>query len=282
MKHFFKTMGFKILAGIALLLVGVMIYAASTGGVATFFASAAGTIVTPLQTAVTAISDGVSGFFSNLFSGDRQAEIDALTAENRELREKVAEYDEMKLENEWYSQILSLHEENPDYTFADGKVISMDPSDPFCSFSVNAGSAAGVSVGDPVVTADGLVGIVEEVGLTYSKVCTVLHPELKAGASISRTDESGYTGGSLSLAKEGVLRINYLERSSSVVSGDFVVTSGLGGVFPSGLLIGRVTSVAPDSDGMTLYGVVEPFVDIQNLKRVMIITSFDGQNSAQQ
>ncbi len=275
MKHFFKTVGFKILGGIALLLVGVMIYAASTVGISTFIASAAGVLVTPLQTAVTATSD----FFSGLFTGtkDLQAQVDALTEENRELRERVADYDEIKIQNDWYSQILSLHEENPDYTFADGKVITMDPSDPFCSFSINAGSAVGVSAGDPVVTADGLVGIVEEVGLTYSKVRTVLHPNLKASASISRTDESGYTGGSLSLAEEGVLRINYLERSSSVVSGDFVVTSGLGGVFPSGLLIGRVTAVSPDSDGMTLYGLVEPFVDIKNLKRVMVITSFDGQ-----
>lgn len=275
MKHFFKTLGFKILAGVALLLVGVMIYAASTGGVSTFIASAAGVLVTPLQTAVSATAD----FFAGLFTGtkDLQAQVDALTAENRELREQVADYDEMKLQNDWYSQILSLHEDNPDYTFADGKVITMDPSDPFCSFSINAGSAVGVSAGDPVVTADGLVGIVEEVGLTFSKVRTVLHPNLKASASISRTDESGYTGGSLTLAEEGLLRINYLERSSSVVSGDFVVTSGLGGVFPSGLLIGRVTSVSADSDGMTLYGYVEPFVDIRNLKRVMVITSFEGQ-----
>lgn len=275
MKHFFKTVGFKILGGIALALVGVMIYAATTGGISTFIASAAGVLVTPLQTAITAASDAVTDFFTG--DGDLQAQIDALTEENRELRQKVADYDEMKLQNDWYSQILSLHEDHPDYTFADGKVISMDPSDPFCSFSINAGSAVGVSAGDPVVTADGLVGIVEEVGLTYSKVRTVLHPDLKASASISRTDESGYTGGSLTLAEEGLLRINYLERSSSVVSGDFVVTSGLGGVFPSGLLIGRVTAVSPDSDGMTLYGLVQPFVDIPNLKRVMVITSFDGQ-----
>ncbi len=278
MKHFFKTIGFKILGGVALVLIGVMIYAASTGGISTFFASAAGVVVTPLQTAVTAVSDAVSDFFGGIGKGGAlRQQITALEEENRNLREQIVDYDEMKMENEWYSQILSLHEDHPDYTFADGKVITMDPSDPFCNFSINAGSAVGVAVGDPVVTADGLVGIVQEVGLTFSKVRTVLDPVLKASASISRTDESGYTGGSLSLASDGLLRINYLERTSSVVSGDFVVTSGLGGVFPSGLLIGRVTAVAPDTDGMTLYGLVEPFVDIPNLKRVMVITSFDGQ-----
>jgi len=277
-KHFFKTIGFKILGGIALVLIGVMIYAASTGGISTFFASATGVVVTPLQTAVTAVSDAVSDFFGGIGKGGvLRQQIAALEEENRKLREQIVDYDEMKIENEWYSQILSLHEDHPDYTFADGKVITMDPSDPFCNFSINAGTAVGVAVGDPVVTADGLVGIVQEVGLTYSKVRTVLDPGLKASASISRTDESGYTGGSLTLAEEGLLRINYLERTSSVVSGDFVVTSGLGGVFPSGLLIGRVTAVAPDTDGMTLYGLVEPFVDIPNLKRVMVITSFDGQ-----
>lgn len=278
MKHFFKTIGFKILGGIALVLIGVMIYAASTGGISTFFASAAGVVVTPLQTAVTSVSNAVSDFFGGIGKGGAlRQQITQLEEENRHLREQIVDYDEMKIENEWYSQILSLHEDHPDYTFADGKVITMDPSDPFCNFSINAGSVVGVSVGDPVVTADGLVGIVQEVGLTYSKVRTVLDPALKAGASISRTDESGYTGGSLTLASDGLLRINYLERTSSVVSGDFVVTSGLGGVFPSGLLIGRVTTVAPDTDGMTLYGLVEPFVDIPNLKRVMVITSFDGQ-----
>ncbi len=278
MKHFFKTVGFKILGAVALVLVGVMIYAASTVGISTFFASAAGVIVTPLQSAVTAVSDAVSGLFGGIGNANTlQAQLDALQKENRELREQLVDYDEMKLQNEWYNQILSLHENNPTYTFADGKVITMDPSDPFCNFSTNAGSAVGVSVGDPVVTADGLVGIVHEVGLTYSKVRTILDPALKASASISRTDESGYTGGSLHLAEEGLLRINYLERSSSVVSGDFVITSGLGGVFPSGLLIGRVKSVSADTDGMTLYGLVEPFVDLRNTKRVMVITSFQGQ-----
>ena len=277
MKHFFKSVGFKMLGGVALVLVGLMIYAASTGGISTFVASAAGVIVTPLQSAVTWVSDAVSDLFGGAGSNELQKQVEALQNENRELRQRVADYDEIKLQNDWYTQILSLHEEHPDYTFADGKVITMDPSDPFCSFSINAGSVAGVSVDDPVVTADGLVGVVSEVGLTYSKVRTVLDPALKASASVSRTDESGYTGGSLRLAEEGLLRLNSIERTSSVVSGDFVVTSGLGGVFPSGLLIGRVAAVSADTDGMTLYATVEPFVDIPNLKRVMVITSFAGQ-----
>lgn len=276
MKHFFKSVGFKILGVVALILVGLMIYAATSGGLSTFVASGAGVIVTPLQSAVTSVSDAVGGFFGG-FGNARALErqVAELQAENRALREKLVDYDEIKLQNDWYSQILSLHEEHPDYTFADGKVISMDASDPFCNFSINVGTVSGVKAGDPVVTADGLVGIIEETGLTYSKVRTILDPALKASVSVSRTDESGYTGGSLTLAEQGLLRLNSLERTSSAVSGDFVITSGLGGVFPSGLLVGRITEVSADSDGMTLYGLVEPFVDVSSLKRVMVITSFD-------
>ncbi len=276
MKHFFKSIGFKILGGVALVLVGLMIYAATTGGVATFVESAAGVIVTPLQSAVTTVSNAIGDFFGGFGNGralnDR---VEELEAENRALREKMVDYDEIKLQNDWYNQILSLHEEHPDYTFANGKVIAQDASDPFCNFSINVGTVAGVEAGDPVVTADGLVGVVEEVGLTHSKVRTILDPALKASVSVSRTDESGYTGGSLTLAEQGLLRLNSLERTSSAVSGDFVITSGLGGVFPSGLLVGRITEVSPDTDGMTLYGLVEPFVDVSELKRVMVITSFD-------
>ena len=278
MKHFLKSVGFKVLGGVALILIGLMIYAASSGGVATFVQSAAGVVVTPLQSAVSSVSDAVSGFFGGFGNAsDLKQQVADLEAEVRALREKMVDYDEIKLQNEWYNQILSLHEENPDYTFVSGKVIAQDASDPFCNFSINVGTVAGVKAGDPVVTADGLVGVIEEAGLTYSKVRTVLDPALKASVSVSRTDESGYTGGSLTLAEQGLLRLNSLERTSSAVSGDFVITSGLGGVFPSGLLVGRITEVSPDTDGMTLYGLVEPFVDVSELKRVMVITSFNKE-----
>lgn len=281
MKEFFKSVGFRILAGIALLLVGVMIYAASTNGLATLPATLSGVILTPIQSAFTWVSDGIGGFFGGvgdlIGTSEKDKEIAALQEEINELREKLVDYETAVAENEWYAQILGLHEQHTDYTFASGKVIAADPSDVYGNFTIDAGSASGVKVDDAVITAEGLVGVVSEVGLTYSKVRTILDPETKVSVLLSRSDETAYTGGSASLAQEGLLKLFYLERDSGAANGDYVVTSGIGGVFPEGLLVGSLTDVRAESDGMTLTANVRPFATIGSLKYVMVITSFDGQ-----
>ncbi len=283
MRDFLKSFFVRVLAVVALVLVGIMIYSASTGGLATLPQTIAGAVVTPFQSLVTGISNGVSGFFGSLVGGgDLQEQVDALLKENAELRQQIVDYDELKQQNDWYTEILGLHEEHSDYTFASGRVIGRDPSDAYGNFTISAGKNADVSVNDPVVTTNGdLVGVVYEVGLTYSKVRTVLDPATKVSAQISRTADTGYTvGGTVGMARERQLRLTTLERSSGVAIGDYVVTSGIGGIYPGGLLIGSVREINSASDGMTLDANVELFADIYNLKQVMVITSFDGQSSS--
>lgn len=202
-----------------------------------------------------------------------------LKEENAELRQQLVDYDEIKQTNEWYSEILGLHEENPEYTFASGRVIGRDPADYYGNFTIAAGQNAGVSVNDPVVATDGsLVGVIEEVGLTYAKVRTILDPSVNVASQVSRTGDTAYTAGStVELARRNELKMTTLERTSSAALGDYVVTSGIGGVYPGGLLIGSVTRIQSATDGMTLNAEVELFADIYNLKQVMVITSFVGQ-----
>lgn len=282
MKKFFNSVLAKLLGALVLVLIGVMIYSATTGGFATLPETLTGVFVTPLQSLATTVSNGISDFFDQLTgSGDLQMRVEQLEKENAELRKQMVEYDELKQTNDWYSEILGLHEENPEYTFASGRVIGRDPSDPYGNFTISAGQNADISVNDPVVSTDGsLVGVVEEVGLTYAKVRTLLDPSTKAAAQISRTGDTAYTAGStVVLARQNALRLTTLERSSGAAIGDYVVTSGIGGVYPSGLLVGTVKQISSATDGMTLTAEVELFADIYDLKQVMVITSFDGQGS---
>lgn len=282
MKKFFNSVLAKLLGALVLVLIGVMIYSATTGGFATLPETLTGVFVTPLQSLATTVSNGISDFFDQLTgSGDLQTRVEQLEKENAELRKQMVEYDELKQTNDWYSEILGLHEENPEYTFASGRVIGRDPSDPYGNFTISAGQNADISVNDPVVSTDGsLVGVVEEVGLTYAKVRTLLDPSTKAAAQISRTGDTAYTAGStVVLARQNALRLTTLERSSGAAIGDYVVTSGIGGVYPSGLLVGTVKQISSATDGMTLTAEVELFADIYDLKQVMVITSFDGQGS---
>lgn len=280
MKAFLKSALAKALGVLALVLVGVMIYSATTGGFATIPETLAGIFVTPLQSATTGVSNGFSDFFGWLTGGeDVRQQLEDLKQENAELRQQMVDYDELKQTNEWYSEILGLHEENPEYTFASGRVIGRDPADYYGNFTIAAGQNAGVSVNDPVVATDGsLVGVVEEVGLTYAKVRTILDPAVKVACQVSRTGDTAYTAGSsVELARQNMVRMTALERTSSVAVGDYVITSGIGGVYPGGLLIGSVTRIQSATDGMTLNGEVDLFADIYNLKQVMVITSFTGQ-----
>ncbi len=283
MKMFWKSFAARAAGVLALILVGVMIYSATNGGIATIPETITGTIVTPFQTFVSGISDGISDFFGQFTGGgDLREKVEALEKENAELRQKLTDYDQIKQENDWYSEILGLHEQNADYTFASGRVIGRDPSDVYGNFTIAAGTNAGIAVNDPVIATDGsLVGVIDEVGLTYAKVRTILDSTSKVSAQISRTGDTGYTaGGTLGQVRQHTIRLTTLERSSGAAIGDYIVTSGIGGVYPGGLLIGTVKTVSPASDGMTLDAEVELFTDIFNLKQVMVITSFDGQGAS--
>ena len=275
MKEFFKSWAFKALAVIAALLVGVMIYSATTGGFSTIPETVTGVIITPIQSFFTGIGNAVGDFFGGL--GSDRDELDKLKAENEQLRQQLIDYYELKQQNEWYAKMFGIYEEHNDYTFAHGKVVARDPSEYYGEFTIDVGTSGGVTVGDPVITSAGLVGVVKEVGLTYSRVRTVLDPDTRAAASIARTGDTGYTSGDALLAVDGKMRLNYLERTSGVIMDDYVVTSGLGGVFPKGLPIGKVLSIYMATDGTTMYAEVQPFVDISSVTEVMVITSFDGQ-----
>ncbi|MBQ1950256.1 MAG: rod shape-determining protein MreC [Clostridia bacterium] len=280
MKKFFKSFLAKAAGVAALVLLGVMLYSATTGGLATLPATLAGVFITPLQSVTTRISTGVSDFFG-LFTdaGDLRERILELEKENATLRKQVVELDEYRQQNNWYSEILGLHEEHSDYTFASGRVIGREPSDVYGNFTISAGTNADIAVNDPVITTDGsLIGVVQEVGLTYAKVRTVSDPSTKVASQISRTGDTAYTAGStVEQARGGIVRMTTLERSSGAAVGDYVVTSGIGGIYPGGLLIGTVETLSNASDGMTLNADVSLLADIYNLKQVMVITSFDGQ-----
>ncbi len=282
MKEFFKSFFVRVVAIVALVLIGIMLYATSTGGIATLPQTIVGAIVTPIQSIATSISDGISGFFSGIFNGGTlQQQIDELKKENAELRNQIVDYNELKQQNDWYTEILGLYEQHTDYTFASGRVIGRNPADPYGNFTISAGENAGVSVNDPVLTTNGdLVGVVYEVGLTYSKVRTILDPLTKVSAQVSRTGDTGYTTGStVDMARQHSIQLSTLERSSGVAIGDPIITSGIGGIYPNGLLIGTVRDITSASDGMTLDATVELFADVSTLKQVMVICSFDGQGA---
>ena len=120
-----------------------------------------------------------------------------------------------------------------------------------------------------------LVGVVTEVGLNWCRLTTILDTGSQLGAMVFRTEETAIAAGDLSLMTEGKLKLSYLPDSSTLIKGDLVVTSGLGGYYPSGLPIGSVEEVRTDDGGLARYAVLTPRCDPDALTDLYIITDFD-------
>ena len=280
MRNILKSKSFKMLLAAVLVLIGIMMYSASLSGKQNALTAATSFITTPIQKLSALISGGIGSIGSDM------TDIDSVKAENsfllgkvRELTAQLVDYEEIRQENERLRGILELKEENPSYKFAQATVISRDAADTYGTFIIDRGSMHDVSYLDPVITADGLVGYISEVGPVSSKVTTILSPATDIGAIDRRTLDGGVLGGDLELAKNGMCKLSYLARDCDVASGDIIVTSGLGCIYPKNLVIGTVSGIEAESQDISLYATIRPTADIAGCIDVFVITEFEGQGS---
>ncbi len=275
MKKFFNKTGIWILAAAVVIMIGLSILSAVGSG-SGFLQNAAGVITSPFRTAGAAISQWFGGI------GDRFQSVDDLQAENAELRRRVAELEEENRqaqtdseENARLRNLLNLRQQRRDFTFESAKVTQYENSNWASTLTLNRGSSSGVAVNNCVVNDEGfLVGVVTEVGLNWCTVSTVLDTQAQFGATVFRTGEAAVAMGDLSLMGQGLLKLSYLTGDNTLVGGDLIQTSGLGGYYPSGLVIGTVEEVRTDDSGLTQYAVVKPKVQPRDLVEVFIITEF--------
>ena len=277
MQEFFKGWRFKVLLALLVFILAIMLRAAASGGFGEILEQGVGFVTTPIMKISTAISDGATGFFQRIVNVNKvYEENEEYRKQINELNKQLIDYETVKKENEQFREYLDLKKENTDYTFEAAKVIGRDPNDRYYSFVIDTGSRNGIETGDPVITADGLIGVIYETGANYSKVMTILNPSLNVGCYDIRTGDSGILVGDLELLEEGCCKFQYIPRDSGAANGDLAVTSG-GGIFPRNLVIGTILSINAEKDGVSLYAKVKPSANITNVKNVFVITSFDGQ-----
>lgn len=277
MRFFLRSRQFKIIVAIFCAVLVATLSFVIIGNHMSPQTNIAGTIATPFKNFFAGISSTVEDFIASFNSGNElNLENAELKSEIDSLRQQIADYEEAIEQNEFYKDFLDIKETNPDFSFADATLIARDSDDPYGGFTINKGSTSNISKYDPVITSSGIVGYVTDVGLTSSKVTTILSPDITLGALDNRTNDSGIVTGSLSFAKNGYCRFANLSRSCSVAVGDYVVTSGEG-IFPEGLLIGSVENIGIDDSNNSIYAEIKPFAQIDELRSVMVITSFEGQ-----
>lgn len=263
---------------IIVVLVILMMITASSSGKQNVFSSIFSLVATPVQN----LSASVTGSVNDAGEGAKTP--DELKAENEALKEKVREltsslvdYEQTMRDNQNYRDMLSIKEQNKDFEFEVASVVGRDSSDIFESFTIDIGTNKSIQRFDPVMTVDGLVGYISEVGPFSAKVITILNPNIDVSAFDRRTDDAGIVSGDATLTKLGMTKINQLSRDCAVTEGDIIVTAGIGGIFPKNLVIGEVIEVKPENQDVLLYATIKPAADIKNCQEVIVLTSFEGK-----
>lgn len=276
LKDFFETWKFKILIIVAAFLVGIMAYAGANGRLTAAPQEILSVILTPIQQVTASISGGVASVWEKYTNIDAViAENEQLEAENAELRQQMVEYDRLKAENEAYKALARIQDKNSETSYVSGFVIGRDPLDEFGGFTLDKGTSDGVAVNDAVISDKGyLVGVVREADATSCKVMTVLHPSFNAAGVISRTRENGIITGSSEYAVDGLCTLTNLDRGTEAKVGDQVITTGLGGVFPPDVLVGKVQRLEPEISGKSTIAVIKPGEDPRTVKHVFVITDY--------
>ncbi len=277
MKKFFRQNGILLLVIALLLSILIGLTSALMGGNADPLSNVVNTVTAPVRGGIAAVLDWAEGVYTYVFRyGEIQDELDSLRAQVAELEEQVREGQEASRENEQLRELLNLQQRRQDFEFEAARVTGRSTDNWESTLTLSKGSSDGVQAGNCVITETGvLVGVVSKVGLNWSTVSTVISTDTEMGGIVSRTYSAGVLEGDFSLMQEGKLKLNYLPDSAQLVSGDEVLTSGRGEVYPAGLVVGQVEGVFTDPSGMTRYAVVVPDVDLEQLVEVFVIKSFD-------
>ena len=275
MKGFFTNTRFKIvLSVVALLLVGALIAGAAGHG-ETAQSAVVGTVFAPFHYVAKKISNGVNGVFGSL-KGDAayEKEIRSLKDQLSDYKSKLADYENIKKQNELYKEFLGLKEENPDFEFEEVSVVARDSADVFKSFTISKGSLSGIEAGDAVLYGRALIGVVEKVYPDYSVVKTVLDSGFNVSAYEMISGEVSYVTGNGALATDGKCKMANLSSSTNVAYGSIICTAGIGGTVPKGLVIGTVTSVEEEATDISSYAISAPEADLDEITDCFVLKDF--------
>ena len=277
MKEYLRKNGIKVAIIVVAVVLLIGIAAAARGGKISAVQNVTGILEAPLKRVLSSAVNWVDGIYGYIF------EYDSLRAENESLRAQLAEAQESARdgieaseENTRLRRLLELREQHTDYVLESSKVVLWSSSNWSSTFTISKGSNSGIELGAPVITEYGaVVGQITELGDTWATVSTIIDVDMSLGAFVGVSGNSGMVVGEFGLMRDKQAKLTFLADGAQIFVGDDVLTSGSGGAFPAGLVIGTLTAVQTEAGGQIEYGIVEPQCDLDSLVQVFIIKDFE-------
>ena len=250
----------------------IVFFAARGRFVTPFSSPAVITLLAPFQRAAAWAGAQVQGVVANvqdMLTVHQQNQL--LRSEVEQLRVQNVQANEYAAENIRLRELLGYTQSARQFDLVMARVIGREPTTWTRMIVIDRGTQHGVQKNMAVITARGLVGTVTDAGPISSKVQLILDPRSAAGALVQRSRVAGVVKGTPDDAMHP--RMVNVPKSQDMAVGDIVVTSGFGGIYPKGIMVGTVSAVKNDSGGLLHYAVIEPATDFQRLEDVAVIVA---------
>ena len=231
----------------------------------------------PVQGVVGAMADWLQGLYGYIY------QYDLLVEENEALRRQLAEAQaqarsnsEAMEENIRLRTLLGYLEKNTTFDTEAAQITAWSTSNWISGFTISKGTDQGIEKGDCVINESGLlVGQVYEIGDDWASVRTVIDVNMDVGVLVGDGEIAAMVVGDYALMQDGFAKLSYFTEDTTLFVGDDVVTSGAGGAFPAGIIIGTITELRSEAGGQSYYAVVDPRIDLSTLSQVFIIKDFE-------
>ena len=276
MKEYLRKNGIRIAIIVLAVALLVGVGRAARDGQIGFVQNTTNVLLSPIQKVMGSTVNWFNSIYGYLY------EYDSLLAENESLRSQLADAQqsardgiEASEENQRLRELLYLREKHTDYILESAKLVLWSSSNWSSSFTISKGYTSGIELGDPVITEYGvLVGQITELGTNWATVSTLIDVDMSVGGYVTSTGSTGMVMGEYALMKDKTAKLTYLADGAQIFVGDEVLTSGSGGAFPAGLVIGTISNVQTEAGGQIEYGIVQPTCDLDSLVQVFIIKDF--------
>lgn len=229
------------------------------------------TIADFVQSPVTTVSSGITGYFRSISSlRSAQDENGVLKQRIQELEVEVQNTKSLSAENERLKSLLELKEKSK-YDILSAQIIGRDASAWFSTSIINRGSLDGVKLNMPIVTNGGLVGRVTAVSPLTAQIDLITKDRSGVGAVVGEIESSNTLGVISGSGKKELLEMGYVPGSVEVKIGEIVFTTGQDGIYPAGLKLGEVVEVRAGSATVPQQVFVRPSAGLSTMQEVAVL-----------